>query len=186
MEDFPYDSPCDPHSVATAFRTENKSRVCLAKKQNQAGVDAIGVHGDMMTLLQCTYPEMDSTAQEWKEVEQFMNFTEKTGVNSANSAGCNQIRAIFATGRAPRDYTSRRPTELEVDGVHISNTVMRRPRTEEAVQSGRCRSVLGSLPASCASDRAALTVDQTPRRGQMQFNELQAHRRKTGCAVFSA
>ena len=123
MEDFPYDSPCDPHSVATAFRTENKSRVCLAKKQNQAGVDAIGVHGDMMTLLQCTYPEMDSTAQEWKEVEQFMNFTEKTGVNWANSAGCNQIRAIFATGRAPRDYTSRRPTELEVDGVHISYTV---------------------------------------------------------------
>ena len=123
MEDFPYDSPCDPHSVATAFRTENKSRVCLAKKQNQAGVDAIGVHGDMMTLLQCTYPEMDSTAQEWKEVEQFMNFTEKTGVNWANSAGCNQIRAIFATGRAPRNYTSTRPTELEVDGVHISYTV---------------------------------------------------------------
>ena len=67
-------------------------------------MDAIGVHGDMMILLQCKYPEMDSTAQEWKEVEQFMNFTEETGVNWAKSAGCNQIRAIFATGRAPRDY----------------------------------------------------------------------------------
>ena len=79
MEGFPYDSPCDPQSVATTFKTDRKSRVCLAKKQNQAGVDAIGVHRDMMILLQCQYPEMDSTVQEWKEVEQFMNFIEKNG-----------------------------------------------------------------------------------------------------------
>lgn len=123
MQGFPYDSPCDPQSVATTFKKDGQSRVCLAKKQNQAGVDAIGVHRDMMILLQCKYPEMDSTVQEWKEVEQFMNFIEKTGVNWTKSAGCNQIRAIFATGRAPRDYTSKRPTELEVDGVHISYTV---------------------------------------------------------------
>ena len=112
--------------------------------------------------------------QEWKEVEQFMKFIEQTGVNWTKSAGCNQIRAIFATGRAPRDYTSKRPTELEVDGVHIISLTqsMRRPRTEKAVQSGRCRSVLGFLPASCASDRDALTVDQTPRRGQMQFHDF--------------
>ena len=123
MKDFPYDSPRDPDTVATTFVREKKSCVCLAKKQNEAGVDAIGVDGDTMILLQCKYPEMDSTAQDWKEVEQFMNFTAKTGVEWAKKAGCNQIRAIFATGRAPRNYTSTRPAELEVDGVHISYTV---------------------------------------------------------------
>ncbi|CAE7585879.1 tea3 [Symbiodinium sp. CCMP2592] len=123
MKDFPYDSPRDPNTVATTFVREKKSCVCLAKKQNEAGVDAIGVDGGTMILLQCKYPEMDSTAQDWKEVEQFMNFTAKTGVEWAKKAGCNQIRAIFATGRAPRNYTSTRPTELEVDGVHISYTV---------------------------------------------------------------
>ena len=123
MEGFPYDSPCDPERVATTFQKEKKSCVCLAEKQNQAGVDAIGVDGDTMTLLQCKYPETDSSAQEWKEIEQFMKFTKETGVKWAKSAGCNQIRAIFATGRAPRDYRSSQPTELEVDGVHISFTV---------------------------------------------------------------
>ena len=79
MKDFPYDSPRDPDTVATTFVREKKSCVCLAKKQNEAGVDAIGVDGDTMILLQCKYPEMDSTAQDWKEVEQFMNFTAKNG-----------------------------------------------------------------------------------------------------------
>ena len=123
MEDFPYDSPCDPDSVATKFKREKKSRVCLAQKQNQAGVDAIGVDGDAMILLQCKYPEIDSSVQEWKEIEQFMNFTKQTGMKWAKAAGCKQIRAIFATGRVPRDYKSSQPTELEVDGVHISFTV---------------------------------------------------------------
>ncbi|CAE7788265.1 tea3 [Symbiodinium necroappetens] len=123
MEDFPYDSPCDPDSVATKFKREKKSRVCLAQKQNQAGVDAIGVDGDAMILLQCKYPETDSSVQEWKEIEQFMNFTKQTGMKWAKAAGCKQIRAIFATGRVPRDYKSSQPTELEVDGVHISFTV---------------------------------------------------------------
>ncbi|CAE7218426.1 tea3 [Symbiodinium sp. KB8] len=60
---------------------------------------------------------------EWKEIEQFMNFTKQTGIKWAKSAGCNQIRAIFATGRVPRVYKSSQPTELEVDGVNISFTV---------------------------------------------------------------
>ena len=42
-------SPSDPESVATTFGKEKKSRVCLAEKQNQQGVDAIGVDGDTMT-----------------------------------------------------------------------------------------------------------------------------------------
>ena len=123
MQGFPYNSPCDPDSVATTFRKEKKSRVCLTESQNQKGVDAIGVDGDAMILLQCKYPEIDSSVQEWKEIEQFMNFTKQTGLKWAKSAGCNQIRAIFATGRVPRVYKSSQPTELEVDGVNISFAV---------------------------------------------------------------
>ena len=85
-------------------------------------MDAIGVDGDTMTLLQCKYPDLDSK-QDWSEIDQFLDFTKTTGIMWAKSAGCNQIRAIFATGRAPRVYKSSRPTELEVDGVHISFTV---------------------------------------------------------------
>ena len=123
MQGFPYNSPCDPDSVATTFRKDKKSRVCLAQKQNQAGVDAIGVDGDAMILLQCKYPEIDSSVQEWEEIEQFMNFTKQTGMKWAKAAGCKQIRAIFATGRVPRVYKSSQPTELEVDGVNISFAV---------------------------------------------------------------
>ena len=42
-------------------------------------------------------------------------------------------------------------------------------------------SSIRTIPASCASDRNALTVDQTQRRGQIKFNELQRHSRETGC-----
>eukprot|EP00439_Symbiodinium_sp_Y106_P031548 s7236_g3.t2 len=97
-----------------------------------------------------------------------MEFTKTTGMMWAKSAGCNQIRAIFATGRAPRVYKS---TEFEVNGVHISFTVY----AKTANQGFSIQTILGFLPASCASDRDALTVDQTPRRGQIQFNELQKH-----------
>ena len=93
-----------------------------------------------------------------------MNFTKQTGMKWAKAAG-NQIRAIFATGRVPRDYKSSQPTELEVDDVHSLSQSMRRPQTKEA-QFRQCRSALGFLPASCASDRDVLTVDQKQRRGQ--------------------
>ncbi|CAE7684731.1 tea3, partial [Symbiodinium sp. CCMP2456] len=171
MKDFPYDSPRDPDTVATTFVREKKFCVCLAKKQNEAGVDAIGV---------------DSTTQDWKEVEQFMNFTAKTGVEWAKKAGCNQIRAIFDTGRAPRNYTSTRPTELEVDGVHISYTVYAKTenRKDCAIRAMPISTVSTWIPSSVMCFcRDALTVDQTQRRGgQIQFNELQKHSRETGCA----
>ena len=117
--------------------------------------------------------------QNWSQIDQFMEFTKTTGMMWAKSAGCNQIRAIFATGRAPRVYKS---TEFEVNGVHISFTVY----AKTANQGFSIQTILGFLPASCASDRDALTVDQTPRRGQIQFNELQKHSCETGCAAASA
>ena len=58
-----------------------------------------------------------------------MEFTKTTGMMWAKSAGCNQIRAIFATGRAPRVYKS---TEFEVNGVHISFTVYAKTQTKDS------------------------------------------------------
>ena len=48
MEDFPYDVPCDPLEVAQQFSVDRKARMCLARVENQAGVDAIGVEGTTM------------------------------------------------------------------------------------------------------------------------------------------
>ena len=123
MDGFPYDVPCDPQSVAKKFQTDRAARVCLAERENQAGVDCIGVDGDTMILVQCKYPETDASTQEWREIDQFMNFIEETGVKWAKLAKCQNICAIFATGRASRDYVSSRKTELEVDGVNISYTL---------------------------------------------------------------
>ena len=80
-----------------------------------------------MILLQCKCPEIDSSVQEWKEIEQFMNFTKQTGMKWAKAAGAS---AIFTTGRVPREHKSSHPTELEVDGVHLFRSLCedRKPR----------------------------------------------------------
>ena len=53
--------------------------------------------------------------QRWNEIGQFMDFAEDTGVHTS-------LPFLFATGRTPRDYKSKRPSELTIHGVHISCT----------------------------------------------------------------
>ncbi|CAJ1414044.1 unnamed protein product [Effrenium voratum] len=119
MDGFPYDLPCDPRAAAIKFGRDGKSRVCLAESDSERGVDSIGFDGNTMTLVQSKYPEADTT-QEWNEIREFMNFANTTGVDWAKSANCTRICAIFATGRASRNYESELPMELKVQEVVIT------------------------------------------------------------------
>ncbi|CAJ1374637.1 unnamed protein product [Effrenium voratum] len=119
MDGFPYDLPCDPRAAAMEFGRDGKSRVCLAESDTEPGVDSIGFDGNTMTLVQSKYPEAD-TSQEWKEIREFMHFANTTGVDWAKSANCTRICAIFATGRASRNYESELPMELKVQEVVIT------------------------------------------------------------------
>ncbi|CAJ1429913.1 unnamed protein product [Effrenium voratum] len=122
MDGFPYDLPCDPRAAAIEFRRDRKSRVCLAESDTERGVDSIGFDGNTMTLVQSKYPEADTT-QEWKEIREFMNFANTTGVDWAKSANCTRICAIFATARASRNYESEWPMELNVQEVVITYVI---------------------------------------------------------------
>ena len=46
-------------------------------------MDAVGVHGETLTLLQCKYQESDKVVQRWNEIGQFMDFAEDTGVHTS-------------------------------------------------------------------------------------------------------
>ncbi|CAJ1454187.1 unnamed protein product [Effrenium voratum] len=122
MDGFPYDLPCDPRAAAIEFRRDRKSRVCLAESDTERGVDSIGFDGNTMTLVQSKYPETDTT-QEWKEIREFMNFANTTGVDWAKSANCTRICAIFATARASRNYESEWPMEINVQEVVITYVI---------------------------------------------------------------
>eukprot|EP00439_Symbiodinium_sp_Y106_P048251 s542_g6.t1 len=58
-----------------------------------------------MILLQCKYPEIDSSVQEWKEIEQFMNFTKQTGIKWANQQGATKSVPSLPLG-GYREFTS--------------------------------------------------------------------------------
>ncbi|CAJ1461078.1 unnamed protein product [Effrenium voratum] len=131
MDGFPYDLPCDPRAAAIEFGRDGKSRVCLAESDTEPGVDSIGFDGNTMTLVQSKYPEADTT-QEWKEIREFMNFANTTGVDWAKSANCTRICAIFATGRAFRNYESELPMELKVQEVVITYIIYAKTQTSGA------------------------------------------------------